>query len=407
MEDGMSLTRPNKTNIPLWQDTHKRQILAQFIFAVLVIVIVSLLYGNIIDSLSEIGMIPSFRFLRMDSNIDISESIISVDNTSSNLRLIVSGFLNTISISFLAIIFSTILGLIIALCRLSTNYLINKLAVIYIEIIRNIPLLLLLLIWYRAFFLKLPGIKEAIIFGKTLQEGGQTQLSFSLSNRGISMAWLRPSDHFTPFLVCMAIAFVVAVALGIFLKHRENHTGKEQRIILFPFLLFIGLSLISYALLPNAALQKDIPVLGKFNISGGLHITAEWFSLFSGLILYTSAFIAEIFRAGIQGIPKGQIEAARSLGLSHMKTIRLVIIPQAKVVIIPPLTSQYLGVAKNTSLGVAIGFPDLFAITGTIINQSGRALEMIILVMAIYLILSLLTSLIMNLYNSRIQIKER
>jgi len=343
----------------------------------------------------------------MDSNIDISESIISVDNTSSNLRLIVSGFLNTISISFLAIIFSTILGLIIALCRLSTNYLINKLAVIYIEIIRNIPLLLLLLIWYRAFFLKLPGIKEAIIFGKTLQEGGQTQLSFSLSNRGISMAWLRPSDHFTPFLVCMAIAFVVAVALGIFLKHRENHTGKEQRIILFPFLLFIGLSLISYALLPNAALQKDIPVLGKFNISGGLHITAEWFSLFSGLILYTSAFIAEIFRAGIQGIPKGQIEAARSLGLSHMKTIRLVIIPQAKVVIIPPLTSQYLGVAKNTSLGVAIGFPDLFAITGTIINQSGRALEMIILVMAIYLTLSLLTSLIMNLYNSRIQIKER
>lgn len=394
-------------SIPLWQDKYKRQRLSQFIFALVVIVLVALVYGNIVDSLGEIGMIPSLKFLRMVGNIDIGESVIEVSNTSSNLRMLVAGFLNTISISFLAIIFSTILGLIIALCRLSSNWIINKLAVIYIEIIRNIPLLLLLLIWYQAFFLRLPGIKTGIMAGERVGSSGETLLSFSLSNRGISMTWFKPNEHFSPWLVCLAIALAIAIGFVIFLKRKEKLTAKEQHTILYPSLVFLVLAILSYFLLPNAALTKEIPVMGKFNISGGLHVTAEWFSLFSGLILYTSAFIAEIFRAGIQGIPKGQIEAARSLGLSHMQTIRLVIIPQAKVVVIPPLTSQFLGVAKNTSLGVAIGFPDLFAITGTIINQTGRALEMIILVMAIYLGLSLLTSLVMNIYNKRVQIKER
>ncbi len=395
-------------SIPLWQDTYKRQRLSQFIFALVVIILAALIYGNIVDSLSEIGMIPSLKFLRMVGNIDIGESVIAVSNTSSNLRMLAAGFLNTISISFLAIIFSTILGLIIALCRLSSNWIINKLAVIYIEIIRNIPLLLLLLIWYRAFFLRLPGIKTGIMVGERLGASGEQLVSFSLSNRGISMTWFKPNQqHIMPWLIWLAIAFAVALGVLLFLKRRKSLTAKEQHTILYPTLAFLSLAALSYFILPNAPLTKEIPVVGKFNISGGLHVTAEWFSLFSGLILYTSAFIAEIFRAGIQGIPKGQVEAARSLGLSHMKTIRLVIIPQAKVVVIPPLTSQYLGVAKNTSLGVAIGFPDLFAITGTIINQTGRALEMIMLVMAIYLGLSLLTSLVMNIYNKRVQIKER
>jgi general L-amino acid transport system permease protein len=184
-------------------------------------------------------------------------------------------------------------------------------------------------------------------------------------------------------------------------------TGKEQHTIILPLALLVVLALISYFILPLPALQKNVPVMGRFNLTGGLHVSAEWFSLFSGLILYTSAFVAEIFRAGIQGIPKGQVEAARSLGLTHMETINLVIIPQAKVVVIPPLTNQFLGVAKNTSLGVAIGFPDLFSLTGTIINQTGRALEMILLAMGIYLSLSLLTSYVMNVYNKRVQIKER
>jgi general L-amino acid transport system permease protein len=352
-------------------------------------------------------MIPSFRFLKMESHIDIGEALIPMTNASSNLRVIYAGFLNTISVSFLVIFFSTILGLTVGLCRLSSNWLVKKIAWLYIEIIRNIPLILLLLVWYRAFFMRLPDIRSAIVWGAHETAAGETALAFSLSNRGLSMICPRPTGLFASWLCCLAAAAVLALGLRVCLIFRERKTGRQQRRFLYPLLLFLALALAGCLALPGAALEMDAPVMGRFNISGGLHVSAEWFSLFSGLILYTSAFIAEIFRAGIQGIPRGQIEAARSLGLSRRETIRLVVIPQAKVVIIPPLTSQYLGVAKNTSLGVAIGFPDLFSLTGTIINQTGRALEMILLAMGVYLALSLLTSLVMNIYNKQIQTRER
>lgn len=388
-------------------DTHKRLGLFQFIFFVFIIYIIAILTTNVLASLARLDMTPSFKFLKNPSHIDIGESLIDVNNSSSFLRIIFAGFINTISITVVAIFFSTFIGIFIALCRLSSNWLIKKIAIVYIEIIRNIPLLLLLLIWYRAFFLKLPGVKNSFLIGKSVSSDGVTNINFSLSNRGLSMTWLKPTDHIKPWLICILIGLILAIILVLYLKKRENITGKEQRTILFPFLLFVGFILITYFILPQKPLYKDIPVLGKFNISGGLHVTAEWFSLFSGLVLYTSGFIAEIFRSGIQGVPKGQIEAARALNLTHMQTVRLVVIPQAKVVIIPPLTSQYLGVAKNTSLGVAIGFPDMFAITGTIINQTGRTLEMILLVMLIYLTLSLITSYFMNQYNKKVQLKER
>jgi general L-amino acid transport system permease protein len=388
-------------------DTRKRLLAGQFIFALAVIYLFSLAAGNVMASLTRIDMVPSFRFLKMESHIDIGEALIPMSNESSNLRVFYAGFLNTISVSFLVIFFSTILGLAVGLCRLSSNWLVEKSARLYIEIIRNIPLMLLLLIWYRAFFMRLPDIRNALLWGAGESAAGEKTLHFSLSNRGLSMTWLKAGEHTVPWLYCLAAAALLALGLRIFLIYRERKTGREQRRILYPLLLFTALGLVSYLLLPNAPLQKDVPVMGRFNISGGLRVSAEWFSLFSGLILYTSAFIAEIFRAGIQGIPKGQIEAARSLGLSRRETIRLVVIPQAKVVIIPPLTSQYLGIAKNTSLGIAIGFPDLFSLSGTIINQTGRALEMILLSMAVYLALSLLTSLVMNIYNKQVQIRER
>jgi general L-amino acid transport system permease protein len=393
--------------VSLWLDTKKRRIIWQFLFALGVIYVMSAAAGNVMTSLAQINMVPSFRFLRMESHIDIGEALIPMNNSSWNLRVIFAGFLNTISISFLVIFFSTILGLAVGLCRLSSNWLVEKTARLYIEIIRNIPLILLLLIWYRAFFMRLPDIRNALVWGAGQSASGEKTLGFSLSNRGLSMIWLKGTGFFTPWLYCIIAAAFFGLGLWFFLLRREHKTGKQQRRFLYPFLLFVIVSLISYAVLPNAPLQKDVPVMGRFNISGGLQVSAEWFSLFSGLILYTSAFIAEIFRAGIQGIPRGQIEAARSLGLTRREIIRLIVIPQAKTVIIPPLTSQYLGVAKNTSLGVAIGFPDLFSLTGTIINQTGRALEMILIAMGIYLALSLLTSLAMNIYNKQVQIKER
>jgi general L-amino acid transport system permease protein len=388
-------------------DTRKRLLAGQFIFALAIIYIFSLAAGNVMVSLNRINMVPSFRFLQMESHIDIGEALIPMSNASSNLRVFYAGFLNTISVSFLVIFFSTILGLAIGLCRLSSNWLVEKSARLYIEIIRNIPLILLLLIWYRAFFMRLPDIRNAVIWGTGKSALGEETHHFFLSNRGVSMTWLRPGDFTIPWLYCLGTAAICALGLWFFLRCRERKTGKEQRRLLYPLLLFAALGILSYLVLPNPPLRKDVPVMGRFNISGGLHVSAEWFSLFSGLILYTSAFIAEIFRAGIQGILKGQIEAARSLGLRRREIIRLVVIPQAKVVIIPPLTSQYLGIAKNTSLGIAIGFPDLFSLSGTIINQSGRALEMILLAMGVYLALSLLTSLVMNMYNKQVQIRER
>jgi len=404
----MKLLRNPRTGIKtLWQDTHKRMGLIQFIIFVFIIYVVAILTTNIFTSLSNLDMSISFKFLKNPSHINIGESIIDVKNSSSFLRIIFAGFINTISITVVAIFFSTFIGIFIALCRLSSNWLIKKIAIVYIEIIRNIPLLLLLLIWYRAFFLKLPGVKTSFAMGKKVSGDGITSIGLSLSNRGLSMVWLKPTENFNPWLICLFIGLFLSIALIFYLKHRQKITGKEQRTIVYPLLLFIAFAMLTYFILPNKALYKDIPVLGKYNISGGLHITAEWFSLFSGLVLYTSGFIAEIFRSGIQGVPKGQIEAARALGLTHRQTIRLVIIPQAKVVIIPPLTSQFLGVAKNTSLGVAIGFPDMFAITGTIINQTGRTLEMILLIMSVYLILSLITSFFMNQYNKKVQLKER
>ncbi len=391
----------------IWQDTHRRMGLIQFIFFVFIIYIIAVFTTNIFNSLAKLDMTLSFRFLNNPSHINIGESLIDINNSSSFLKIIFAGFINTISITVVAIFFSTFIGVFIALCRLSSNWLIKKIAIIYIEIIRNIPLLLLLLIWYRAFFLKLPGVKNSFAMGKEVSSDGITSFGFSLSNRGLSMTFFKPTENFNPWLICMAIGLILAIVFILYLKHRQKETGKEQRSFLYPLLLFIVFAIITYFILPEKALYKDVPVLGKYNISGGLHITAEWFSLFSGLVLYTSGFIAEIFRSGIQGVSNGQIEAARALGLSHMQTVRLVVIPQAKVVIIPPLTSQFLGVAKNTSLGVAIGFPDMFAITGTIMNQTGRTLEMILLIMSIYLTLSLITSFFMNQYNKKVQLKER
>jgi general L-amino acid transport system permease protein len=379
----------------------------QVLFFLILVYFISAGYANVIASLTKRGLLPSFHFLSLTAGFDIGEQLIHFGNSSSNARAILVGFLNTISISFLAIFFATILGLIIALCRLSSNWLLKKLALAYIEIIRNIPLLMLLLIWYRAFFLRLPGISKAIIAGHRISADGVRSATFIFSNRGMAIAWPRPTETFPTYKLFLYVFAVVAVILGIYLYLKGKKTGRKQMFIFLPICLFFGLSLLTILLFPTSPLKLDYPKIEKFNTVGGLSISAEWFSLFSGLVLYTSAFIAEAFRAGIQGVPRGQVEAARALGFSHMKTLRLVVIPQAKIVVIPPLTSIFLGVAKNTSLGVAIGFPDLFSIAGTIINQTGRSLEMILIVMVIYLTLSILTSLFMNWYNSRVQLKER
>lgn len=400
-----NLNNTDKKN--LIQDKRFRSSLLQILFFIVIVFFICSGYSNILSSLTKRGLLPSFHFLKLSAGFDIGEQLIEFNNASTNQRALLVGLLNTISIAFIAIIFSTIIGLIVALCRLSSNWLLKKISLVYIEVIRNIPLLMLLLIWYRAVFLSLPNINNAIMSNVTITEEGYKSASLIFSNRGLSFVFLKPNPNYPIYSKFLIVFALLSVLLAVFLYIKGKRTGKEQMYILMPILFFICSSVVTFFLFKNKPLYPDYPVIEKFNSKGGITISSEWFSLFSGLVLYTSAFIAEAFRAGIQGVDKGQIEAARALGFSHLKTIKLVVLPQAKVVVIPPLTSIFLGVAKNTSLGVAIGFPDLFSITGTIINQTGRSLEMILIVMIIYLVLSLITSLFMNWYNSKVQLKER
>jgi general L-amino acid transport system permease protein len=379
----------------------------QFIFALLVIFVVASMYGNTITALTKRGMLPSFKFLSLSAGIDIGEHIIPFNNSSSNFRAIIVGLLNTITISIVVIFISTFMGLFIGLCRLSKNWLVRNIALAYIELIRNIPLLVLLLFWYRAVFMELPHIKKAVILGEFQTSTGNSGGSLFISNRGLSIAWLKPAEGWIPFLYVLIGAFILSTIFAYFLKHHGMKTGRKPMTFFWSMIFITILSAVGWILIPGSPMIMDYPVLDGFNASGGLSISSEWGSLFSGLILYTSAYVAEAVRAGIQGVDRGQVEAAHSLGLNHFQTTRLVVLPQALRITIPPLTSIYLGVAKNTSLGVAIGFPDLFSVIGTLLNQTGRALELILVVMIIYLGLSLITSLIMNIYNKKIQLEEK
>lgn len=389
------------------QDQRTRNLVWQFAFFLLLVLLVFSAFNNVIKAIAERGMMPSFKFLSFTSGITVGETIIPFDSGSTNLRALFVGLLNTISISVLVIVFSTIFGFLVVLCRISSNWIVSNIAKVYIEIIRNIPLLMLLLVWYRAFFLQLPGIKSAIMLQKRVSEAGDTTASMILSNRGLYVAWPVPTDSFSVFRFILIGALIAGIGVYVFLALRFRRTGRKSPGLFFAVLTFLGISTIGFLCMgKQPPLVIQTPVLGKFNARGGLYVSSEWVSLFSGLVLYTSAFVAEALRAGIQGIPKGQMEASRALGIGYLRSLRLVIIPQAKIVAIPSLTSIFLGVAKNTSLGVAIGFPDLFSITGTIINQTGRALEMILIVMAIYLAMSGLTSVFMNWYNKKVQLIE-
>lgn len=379
----------------------------QFVFAVILVLIISAMYGNTVNSLTQRGMLPGFSFLRLSAGYDIGESIVPFTRDSSNLRAIMVGILNTLSISLIAIVFATVLGIFIGLCRLSSNWLVKNIALSYIELIRNIPLLVLLLFWYRAVFLELNSIKNAIILGRFVTEDGMQGGRLIISNRGVAMTWFHAGPGWQVFWNIVIAGAVIAIASGIVMRRHGLRTGRKHLTILWSMLIFLGIAAIGWLLIPEPVFISEVPVIKGFNAIGGLHISAEWGSLFSGLVLYTSAFVAEAVRAGIQGVDRGQIEAARSLGFSNARTMRLIVLPQAMRITVPPLTSIYLGVAKNTSLGVAIGYPDLFAVIGTMMNQTGRSLELIIIVMTIYLGLSLTMSLIMNVYNNHIQLVEK
>lgn len=307
------------------------------------------------------------------------------------------GLLNTLLVSALCIVFASILGFFLGLARLSDNWLLRKLSTIYIETFRNIPPLLQIFFWYFAVLRNLPGPRQAV---------NALDLMF-LSNRGLYIPAPQMGEGFFAFCTAVVIAIVVTIGLFRFNRMHQTKTGQLRRTWPTALALVVLLPVISQWMF-GAALHWDIPALRGFNFRGGMVLIPELAALTLALSVYTSAFIAEIIRAGIQAVPYGQHEAARSLGLPNPVTLRQVIIPQALRVIIPPLTSQYLNIVKNSSLAAAIGYPDMVSLfAGTVLNQTGQAIETIAITMSVYLIISLSISLLMNIYNRRIALIER
>jgi general L-amino acid transport system permease protein len=374
-----------------------RGIVFQVGLAVGVVIFFWWITTNAIANLQRANIASGFGFLWNRSGFEVLFSLIPYNSDSTYGRSFVVGLLNTIYVAILGIVFATILGFIVGVARLSRNWLIRQIATVYVEFFRNIPLLLQLLFWYKAVLSVLAGPRQSLsIFGVAF-----------LSNRGlvITRPYVEPGAG--AVLVAFLVALVICFGLSRWARRRQPASGVRPHTFRYMPFILIGLPL-AVGLLSGARFGFDVPELAGFNFRGGATITPEFLALILGLVIYTATFIAEVVRAGILAVSHGQTEAALSIGLDRGKTLRLVILPQALRVIIPPLTNQYLNLTKNSSLAVAIGYPDLVSIfAGTVLNQTGQAVEAIVMTMAVYLVLSLLTSALMNWFNARIALKER
>ncbi len=396
MEHPPRLTSPLRLSRAFWRDERVIQVAAQILFLALVIWVGSIALRNMLTSLQQQGLVLGFDFLNSGAGFDISDAPIPYSSADTFARALQVGLLNTILVSVLGIVLSTLLGIVVGVARLSSNWLVNRMAWVFVEVMRNVPLLVLLVFIYTAFFLKLPRARQAVSLGPIY-----------LSNRGVAIPWGEPTDTWSLYVSVLIGALIAGAVVGLAMRWWQNRSGRPRPQVVPSLLTMTLIALIGWFALPQPPLALSLPEIAGFNFRGGRVLSPEFMALLIGLVIYTAAFIGEVVRAGIQAVPKGQIEAARALGLTPSRTLRLVVFPQALRVIIPPVTNQYLNLTKNSTLAVAIGYPDLFAISGTIINQTGRAVEMIAVVMAVYLMLSLLTSLVMNWYNRRVRLVER
>ena len=382
--------------IPFWLDPKKRAILFQVGVFCLVGLLAYYLISNTLANLERQSIATGFGFLNKESSFEIGESLISYSAASSYGRALVVGALNTLKVAFIGLVITLILGAIIGVARLSTNWLVAKIASIYIEVMQDIPVLLQLFFWYAIFYETLPSPRQAL----------NPVAGLFLCNRGVIFAV--PESH--PAHQYMMLGLIVA-CIGVYFFRRwakklQDNTGKTLPVFRISIAAIIGLPLIAW-LAFGAPVKMDVPVLTGFNFTGGATLSPEFIALLLGLVLYTAAFVAEVVRAGIQSVSKGQREAAMSIALKPNQVLNLVILPQALRVIIPPLTSQMLNLTKNSSLAVAIGFPDFVSVANTTINQTGQSIEGVALIMAVYLIFSLSTSVFMNWYNKKVKLVER
>jgi general L-amino acid transport system permease protein len=364
-------------------------------------IIVFLAYSavrNAIDNLARAKIASGFGFWNQTAGFDISQTLIEYSAQGGTYgRAFWVGLINTLLVAAIGIVLATVVGFLVGIARLSRNWLMAKVSAGYVELIRNVPLLLQLLFWYNAVLKALPDLRDSW----TLPG------SIFLNNRG----FFAPSPVFQPGMELVGVAFAIGVigafAFRYWARKRQEATGQQAPVLLVMLGLIIGLPVLAFFVAGMPA-TLEYPVAGRFNIRGGMEILPEFVALLIGLTLYTGAFIAEVVRAGILAVSRGQTEAAGALGLRTGPTLQLVVIPQAMRVIIPPLTNQYLNLTKNSSLAVFVGYPDLVQIfTGTVLNQTGQAVEVVMITMAVYLTISLVTSTLMNWYNSRIALVER
>ncbi|MGU3576853.1 amino acid ABC transporter permease [Brucellaceae bacterium C25G] len=370
-----------------------------FYQAIVFIAVVSFVYwvvGNTVANLQKANIASGFAFLNGRAGFDISQSLIAYNSDSTYGRALLVGFLNTLYVAFLGIIIASIVGFLVGVGRLSNNWLIRKLCTIYVEIFRNIPPLLVIFFWYFGVLSVLPQARESL----------ELPFNMYLNNRGFffpALVWGEGAGIVgSVFLAGLIVAFFVSR----WARKRRIQTGQSFRVVWINLALIIGVPLLVLVAL-GTPVSMDYPTLGTFSLSGGAQIKPEFMSLFLALSFYTAAFIAETVRAGVLGVSRGQSEAAEALGLRPRQSMRLIIIPQAMRIIIPPLSSQYLNLTKNSSLAIAIGYPDLVAVGGTILNQTGQSIEVVAIWMVVYLSISLLTSGFMNWFNAKMALVER
>ncbi len=383
-----------QASVPLWRDVRNLRIAAQVAAIVLVVVVGILLGQTLADNLAASRLVFGFGFLDQTAGFEISQTPISYSSTDTFARAFAVGVLNTLLVSVSGVFLATLLGIVVGVARLSHNWLANRISAAFVEVMRNTPLLVQLVL-IAAVVRQLPGVTQSI----------ELPGSIFLNSRGLYMPRPEAAAGFAPWLALTLVAIGGAVALGWFSERRAAAGrpihGLGRSAAVSAVVISVG------AWVALSPFEFDLPELRRFNFVGGVAISPGFAALLVGLVIYTAAFVGEVVRGGIQAVRRGQVEAAYSIGLTPNQTLRLVVFPQALRIIVPPLTSQYLNLTKNSSLALAVGYADLFAVGRTMANQTGQPVSVIVLVMSTYLLISLLTSLAMNLYNRRVQVLER
>ena len=385
------------TSPPFWRDKRVIPILLQILFTLLVVILGAFFFTNALNSLSQIGMSLGYDFLGKMASFDIGDKLIEFSSTDTYGKAFIVGILNTIRVAFIGIIFATILGFIVGISRLSSNWLARTVASVYVEIFRNTPLLVQIFIWFYAVFLSFPTIDKSLnAFGL-----------FYFSNRGTVIPWFDLTSSSLIWLISLVFGLLLSFIIWKVRIKQQVVTGQRKYPSYWALGSMVVMLLIPWLFTLQLPLLLNVPVIADRSFEGGYTIGPGFGALLVALVMYTASYIAEIVRGGILAVSKGQVEAAKALGLKSSTILRLVILPQAIRIIIPPLTSQYLNLIKNSSLAAAVAYQELVGVGITVLSQTGKSVEVISIVILVYLSMSLFTSLLMNIFNKYTQLVER